>query len=96
MIRESAVRIGLGICGTPQHCGPSESVPDVLWRLSSLVVIRNKTKQKQGALPLRFLFFFKKKFLLGFGEGGGRFHGTWDLRSQEILSSLRTLTYETE
>ena len=38
----------------------------------------------------------KKKFLLGFGEGGGRFHGTWDLRFQEILSSLRTLTYEAE
>ena len=42
-----------------------------------------------------FPFFFYKQVLL-WVVGGGGFHDNWDLGSEKILSSLRTLTNEAE
>jgi len=44
--------------------------------------------------PSGFSFFFFYKQVLLWAVGGGGFHDNWDLRSQEILSSLRTFTNE--
>jgi len=47
---------------------------------------------------LFFVFFLceSSKCCFALVVSGGEFCGTWDLRSPEILSSLRTLTYEAE
>jgi len=43
-----------------------------------------------------FFFFLTNECCFALVVGGGGFHDKWDLGSQEILPSLRTLTYEVE
>jgi len=66
------------------------------WLAANDLGPRHVTPLRTGASPLRVLFCIRKEVLLCVGCGRQRIsRRPWDIITQEILSSLSTLTYET-